>query len=51
MAHREGTDEPGGADEIAAARDALDGRHQPLDAARRTVTAELQVIADDTSQA
>lgn len=30
MKHREGTEEPGGADEIAAARDALDGRHDPL---------------------
>ncbi|GAA1995458.1 hypothetical protein [Microbacterium pumilum] len=31
MTHRDGTEEPGGADEIAAARDALDGRHDPLD--------------------
>ena len=31
MAHREGTEEPGGADEVAAARDALGGRHDPLD--------------------
>ena len=31
MTHRDGTDEPGGADEVAAARDALGGRHDPLD--------------------
>jgi hypothetical protein len=30
MAHRDGTEEPGGADEVAAARDALGGRHDPL---------------------
>jgi len=30
MTHRDGTEEPGGADEIAAARDALGRRHAPL---------------------
>lgn len=31
MAHHNGTEEPGGADEVATARDALGGRHVPLD--------------------
>ncbi|SFS06954.1 hypothetical protein SAMN04487846_2172 [Microbacterium sp. cf046] len=31
MTKRDGTEEPGGADEVAAARDALGGRHDPLD--------------------
>ena len=31
MTHHDGTEEPGGADEVRAARDALDGRHTPLD--------------------
>lgn len=31
MTDRTGTNEPGGADEVAAARDALDGVHGPLD--------------------
>ncbi|WP_374113581.1 bleomycin resistance protein [Microbacterium sp. zg.B48] len=31
MTHHDATEEPGGADEVRAARDALDGRHAPLD--------------------
>ena len=35
MKHREGSAEPGGADEVSATRDALGGRHDPLDAHAR----------------
>ena len=30
MTHHDGTEEPGGADEVSATRDALAGRHDPL---------------------
>ena len=46
MTHRDGTEEPGGADEIAAARDALDGRHEPLDGRRDAVDGERDVLSD-----
>jgi hypothetical protein len=35
MSHRDGSAEPGGADEVSATRDALGGRHDPLDAHAR----------------
>jgi catechol 2,3-dioxygenase-like lactoylglutathione lyase family enzyme len=34
VSHRDASQEPGGADEISAARDALDGEHEPLDTPR-----------------
>lgn len=34
MTHHDATEEPGGADEVGAARDALGGRHTALDARR-----------------
>lgn len=34
MSQRNGTAEPGGADEVSATRDALGGRHDPLDVRR-----------------
>lgn len=36
MTSRDGSAEPGGADEVSATRDALQGRHEPLDSRERT---------------
>lgn len=51
MSHREGTYEPGGADEIGAARDALGGEHGALDhsdpvASRPRQTVRMTAVDD-----
>ncbi|HWM16752.1 MAG TPA: bleomycin resistance protein [Microbacterium sp.] len=46
MSYQSGTAEPGGADEISAARDALGGTHEPLDDHSRPSGVSHQHMAD-----